>query len=206
MRLLILLLVLTGVLANPSTFEKLEEKLRNIKSVKVFFLQKTVYSWYPKPELSKGIFYATRDGRFRIEYTYPDRIIMVSNGKEIIIYNEEDKEAIIDSVQNNTSPVIESLFFFSRPLGEVFDPVGELQKGNLKVVILRPKRKDENIREVQVEVDADLNPKRIKVIDSAGTETVIEFVDMVRNYTPSSHLFRLDLPPDAKVRRVNSLR
>ena len=205
MRLLaLLLLVIASVFASSSTFEKLEEKLKGIKSVKVFFLQKTRYSWYPKPELSKGIFYATKDGKFRIEYTYPDRVIMVSNGKEIIIYNEEDKEAIIDSVQNNTSPVIESLFFFSRPLGEVFDPVGELQKGSLKVIILRPKKKDENIREVYVEVDEDLNPKRVRVLDSEGTETIIEFVDVVKNYTPSSHLFRFDLPPDAKVRRAGS--
>ncbi len=206
MRILALLLILiTSALADTSTFKRLEEKLKGIRSVKVFFLQKTKYSWYPKPELSKGIFYATKDGKFRIEYTYPDRVIMVSNGKEIIIYNEEDKEAIIDSVQNNTSPVIESLFFFSKPLGEVFDPVGELQKGDLKVVILRPKRRDENIKEVYVEVDTDLSPKRIRVIDSEGTETIIEFVDMVKNYTPSSYLFKLDLPPDARVRRAGNL-
>lgn len=206
MRFLTLLLIFIACsVATSSTFEELEEKLKGIRSVKVFFIQKTVYPWYPKPELSKGIFYATRDGKFRIEYTYPDRIIMVSNGKEIIIYNEEDKEAIIDSVKNNTSPVIESLFFFSRPLGEVFDPVGELRKGSLKVVILRPKRKDENIREVYVEVDAELNLKRIKVIDSEGTETIVEFVDMVKNYTPSSRLFKFDLPPDARVRRAGNL-
>ncbi len=204
--LLLLLLMVASALADTSTFKKLEEKLKDVKSVKVFFVQKTRYSWYPKPELSKGVFYATKDGRFRIEYTYPDRIVMVSNGKEIIIYNEEDKEAIIDSTENNTSPVIESLFFFSRPLGEVFDPVGELEKGNLKVVILRPKRKDENIKEVYVEVDEDLDPRRIRVVDSEGTETTIEFIDVVKNYTPSSHLFRLDLPPDTKVRRAENLR
>ncbi len=204
--LFLLLLMVASALADTSTFKKLEEKLKDVKSVKVFFVQKTRYSWYPKPELSKGVFYATKDGRFRIKYTYPDRIVMVSSGKEIIVYNEEDKEAIIDSTENNTSPVIESLFFFSRPLSEVFDPVGELEKGNLKVVILRPKRKDENIKEVYVEVDKDLDPRSIRVVDSEGTETTIEFIDVVKNYTPSSHLFRLDLPPDTKVRRAENLR
>ena len=206
MRLLALLLVFVCALADPSTFQKLEEKLKGIRSVKVFFVQKTKYSWYPKPELSKGIFYATKEGKFRIEYTYPDRVIMVSNGKEIIIYNEEDREAIVDSTENNTSPVIESLFFFSRPLSEVFDPVGELRRGSLRVVVLRPKRKDENIKEVYVEVGGDLNPKRIRVVDSEGTETTIEFIDIIKNYSPSSHLFRLDLPPDVKVRKAKDFR
>lgn len=202
----VLLLMIGNILAGTSTFEKLEDKLRKVNSIKVFFIQKTKYSWYPTPELSKGIFYATKEGKFRIEYTYPDRIIMVSNGKEIIIYNEEDREAIVDSTKNNTSPVIESLFFFSRPLGEVFDPVGELQKGDLSIVILKPKRKDENIKKVFVEVDKGMEPKRIRVVDSEGTETTIEFIDIVKNYTPSSGLFRLDLPPDVRVRRAGKLK
>jgi len=201
----LLLLFLTPLLAISSTFEELEKKLLNVKTVKVVFVQKTKYSWYPKPELSKGIFYAAKGGRFRIEYTYPDRVIIVSNGKEIIIFNEEDREAIIDSTENNTSPVIESLFFFSRPLGEVFEPTGELTKGNLKVVILKPKRRDENIKEVYVEVDGNLEVRKVRVVDSEGTETTIEFIDVVKNYRPSESLFRIDLPPDVKVRRAGEM-
>ncbi len=207
---MLVLVLLTVLLLPPSavssTFKKLEEKLRNVRSVKVLFIQKTRYSWYPKPELSKGVFYAARDGRFRIEYTYPDRIIITSDGKEIIVYNEEDREAIIDSRKNNTSPVIESLLFFSKPLSEVFEPVGEMSRDNVKVVILRPKRRDENIRGVYVEVDEDLKVRRIRVIDSEETETTIEFVDVRENFSPSPNLFSIELPPDVKVRRAESLR
>ncbi|NPA41857.1 MAG: outer membrane lipoprotein carrier protein LolA [Aquificae bacterium] len=200
---LFLLILVCGVWA--SVFEKLEEKLSEVKSVKVVFIQKTRYSWYPKPELSKGIFYATREGKFRIEYTYPDEVVIVSNGKEIIILNKVDREAIIDSVKNNTSPVIESLFFFSRPLGEVFTFIGEMEKGDLKVLILKPKSKDENVKEVFLEVDPDLEVRRVRVIDSEGTETTIEFMDVKKNFTPSEGLFRINIPPDVKVRRAGEL-
>lgn len=199
-------LILLPVVAVSSSFEKLEKKLEGVRSVKVVFVQKTRYSWYPKPELSKGVFYATKDGKFRIEYTYPDKVVMVSDGEEIIIYNEEDGEAIVDSTKNNTSPVIESLFFFSRPLSEVFEPVGEMDKGNLKVIILRPKRRDENIKEVYVEVDEEFDLRRIRVVDSQDTQTTVEFIDVRKNYTPSSDLFRLELPPHVKVRRAENLR
>lgn len=207
MPLLMFLLLLVGIgTASTSTFEKLEEKLKGIKSVKVSFLQKTKYPWHPKPEVSKGIFYATREGKFRIEYTHPDKVIIVSNGDEIVLYNEEEKEAIIDSTENNTSPVIESLFFFSKPLGEVFEPVGELRRENLKVVILKPKKKDESIKEVYLELDGKLDPVRVRVVDSEGTETSLEFLDVVKNYNPSKELFRVNLPPGVKVRRVENLR
>lgn len=192
--------------AVAETFKKLEEKLKGIKSIKVVFVQKTRYSWYPKPDVSKGIFYATKDRKFRIEYTYPDRVIMVSKGGEILIFNEEDREAIIDHVENNTSPVIESLFFFSRPLGEVFTPVGEFGKEGLRVVVLEPKKSDENIKKVFVEVDEELEVKRMRVVDSEDTETTIEFIEVRKNFTPSAGLFRLDLPPDVKVRKAQGLK
>ncbi len=203
---LVLFLLITPPSAVSSTFKKLEKKLSDVRTVKVVFIQKTRYSWYPKPDISKGIFYATKDRKFRIEYTYPDKVTMVSKGEEIIVYNEEDKEAIIDHVENNTSPVIESLFFFSRPLGEVFTPVGEFSKEGLRVLVLEPKRKDENIKKVYVEVDEDLEVKRIRVVDSEDTETTIEFIEVRRNFTPSSGLFDLVLPPDVKIRRAQGSR
>lgn len=202
---ILLLFFLLPLTAVSSTFKELEKKLSDVKTVKVVFIQKTRYSWYPKPELSKGVFYATKEGKFRIDYTYPDRVSIVSNGKEIIILNKEDKEAIIDSVENNTSPVIESLFFFAKPLGEVFEPMGEMRKGYLKVLILKPKRRDENIKKVFVELEEDLEVKRVRVIDSEDTETTVEFIEIRKNYTPSSGLFRIDLPPDVKVRRAGRL-
>ncbi len=196
------LLLFLPLKAVPSTFKELEKKLSQIKSVRVVFLQKTRYSWYPRPETSKGIFYATRDGRFRIEYTHPERVVMVSNGEEILILHEEEREAILDSVKNNTSPVIESLFFFARPLSEVFDPVGELEKEGVRVLVLKPKEKDENIKEVYVELDEKLEVLRVRVLDSEDTETTVEFVEVRKNFTPSEGLFLIDIPPDVRVRKV----
>ncbi len=196
------LLLFLPLKAVPSTFKELERKLSQIKSVRVVFLQKTRYSWYPRPETSKGIFYATRDGRFRIEYTHPERVVMVSNGEEILILHEEEREAILDSVKNNTSPVIESLFFFARPLSEVFDPVGELEKEGVRVLVLKPKEKDENIKEVYVELDEKLEVLRVRVLDSEDTETTVEFVEVRKNFTPSEGLFLIDIPPDVRVRKV----
>ncbi len=208
MRLLLLFLLILSAppKAVSSSFKELESKLRGVKSVKVVFVQKTLYSWYPRPDVSKGVFYATRDRRFRIEYTYPDRVIMVSDGRRILIYNEEDREAFMDSLENNTSPVIESLFFFSRPLGEVFRPAGEIAREGVKVLVLEPRRRDENIKKVYVELSDALEIKRMRIIDAEDTETVIEFIEIRKNFTPSSGLFSLELPPDVRVRRVEGLR
>ena len=189
----------------PITIKEFEEKLQAIKTIKVTFIQKTSYSWYPKPEISKGYFFATKGGKFRIEYTYPDDVVIVSDGKEIIILNKEDKEALIDKVENNTSPVIESLFFFSRPISEVFEKIGSFSKGDLTVFILKPKRKDDNVDKVLVEVKqvkSRLHIKGIKVVDIEKTETYFEFIDIKTNFTPSASLFDLTIPEDVKARKA----
>lgn len=188
-----------------SAFEELEQKLSQTKSIKVVFIQKTKYSWYPKPEMSKGVFYAVKGGKFRIEYTYPDEVVIVSDGRRILILNRTDREAILDSVSNNTSPVIESLFLFSRPLGEVFSFVGEIDKDGVRVLILRPKTRDKNIEKVFLDLSEEFDVKSIRVIEDQGTETIIEFLEVRRNFTPSSGLFRISIPPDVKVRRAGRL-
>jgi len=205
MKVFIALLLLLS-LALSSTFEELQKKLAGVKTVKVLFIQKTHYSWYPKPELSKGVFYAASDGRFRIDYTYPDDVVIVSDGAEIIIYNREEKEALIDSVKNNTSPVIESLFFFSRPLSDVFELAGEIKREGRIVLILKPKKEDENIREVYVELGSDLEIRSVEVVDKEDTRTLIEFIEVRKNYLPSQDLFRITLPSGVRVRRAESLR
>ncbi len=204
MRLLLAILSLLSFVF-ASAFEELEQKLSQTKSIKVVFIQKTKYSWYPKPEVSKGIFYAVKGGKFRIEYTYPDEVLIVSDGRRILILNKVDKEAILDSVRNNTSPVIESLFFFSRPLKEVFSFVGEMNKGERRTLILKPRTTDKNVKRVFLDLSEELEVKRVRVVDSQDTETIIEFIDVRRNFTPSGGLFKIDIPPDVKVRRAGKL-
>ncbi len=199
--LLLILLILIS-LVHSSTLEELERKLSETRTVKVSFIQKVKYTWYPKADISKGYFYASRDGRFKIEYTYPDRVVIFSRGKEIVIYNRDQKEALIDRVDNNRSAVIEALFFFSRPLSEVFRQVGEIDRGLKKTIVLKPINPDENIKEVYVELTQELEIQKLRIYDKEDTETIIEFIDIIRNFSPSEGLFRENLPPDVRVRKV----
>ncbi len=186
-----------------SSFEKLEKKLSGIKTVKVTFVQKVKYSWYPKADTSKGYFYASRDGRFKIEYTYPDRVVIFSKGNEVVIYNKDQREVLIDKLENNRSAVIESLFFFSRPLSEVFKQVGEIDRGLKKTIVMKPINPDESIKEVYVELNDRFEIQKLRIYDKEDTETTIEFIEIMKNFTPSDGLFRETLPDDVNIRRVS---
>jgi outer membrane lipoprotein carrier protein len=108
----------------PESFEQLEKRLAQINTIKVSFVQKTKYTWRTKEDIAKGFFYAQKGGKFRIEYEQPEKMIIASDGREVVLYYPAQRNALIDSMEKNQSPVVESLLLVSKPLGEVFEPDG----------------------------------------------------------------------------------
>jgi len=197
-----LVLLIFPLLSFAQTFYLLEKKLEQMKTLRVSFVQKVSYSWYPKPDISKGFFYAQKGGKFRIEYEQPERMIIVSDGKNILIYYPQEKSAIIDRVENNRSAVLEALFLLSKPLSEVFEPIGEIKNGRSTTLVLKPRLKDDEFYRVYLEVDEEYNVKSLKVEDKEGTTTTVEFLSMSSNFSPSEDLFKIKLPQGVKVKKL----
>ncbi len=184
------------------SFEQLEKKLAEINTIRVSFVQRTKYTWRAKEDVSKGFFYAQKGGKFRVEYEQPEKILLVSDGKEIILYYPAQNSAIIDSMEKNKSPVVESLLLVSKPLTEIFDLVGEIERNGKKFFVLKPKVYDEFFQKVLVHTDNEGMPKLLRIEEKDGTTTEVEFLEARTNFTPSQNLFKVQLPPNVKVRRV----
>ncbi len=197
-----LLIFITPFFCFSSTLSLVDEKLEDLKTIKIFFVQKVKYRWFPDVELSKGIFYADRNGRFRVEYSYPEKITIVCDGDTIMVHYLEDEEVILDKLNNNKSSTIEAIFMFSQPLSEVFILLGEIVERDYKKLILQPKEKDGIIKEVSLYVDSALNIKGIEVRDMEGNEIYIEIRDIRKNYRPSKHLFDVLVPAGVAVRKT----
>ena len=196
------LMLLLPLLSLAQTLQLLEKKLEETKTIKVSFVQKVSYSWYPKPDISKGFFYAQKGGKFRIEYEQPERMLIVSDGRNILIYYPQEKSAILDRVENNRSAVIEALFLLSKPISEVFQQVGEIKNGKNTTLVLKPKLKDDEFYRVYVELDVENNIKSIKIEDKEGTTTTVEFLSMTSNFSPSEDLFKIKIPQGVKVKKL----
>ncbi|MFN3870153.1 MAG: LolA family protein [Aquificaceae bacterium] len=183
------------------SFEDFQRRLDSIRTLKVSFVQRVQYPWQSKAEVSKGVFYAQRGGRFRIEYEQPENTLILSDGIRIMVYSPRDKTAYLDSIERNRSPVIEALFLISKPLSEVFDLVGEMDEENGKTFVLKPKVKDEYFSKVFVSTSRRGDIRSIKVEERGGIITTIEFIRVSTNFTPSEGLFRITIPEGARVIR-----
>ncbi len=83
------------------SFEEFQNRLNGIRSIKVSFVQKVKYPWQSKEEVSKGVFYAQRGGKFRIEYEHPEKTLIVSDGVEVMVYFPKTKTDFIESINKN---------------------------------------------------------------------------------------------------------
>jgi len=200
MRLFGLLLVLI-TFALGSEFEELKKLLENTQTIKVSFEQKVVYDWYPKPDIIKGVFYAKRGGKFRVDYLDPDRITILSDGKKVYLINYEEKTVYVEDFKKNTSPVIGSLFILSEQIDEVFKYLGKTEEENVIVLILKPKKQDNNITLVKVYLNTDGEILRLKTYDSQGAEITIEFIEVKRNFKPREELFKIKFPDGFRIVR-----
>ncbi|MCX8060207.1 MAG: outer membrane lipoprotein carrier protein LolA [Aquificaceae bacterium] len=199
MKFVLALLLLDCVFAQ--TLEEFQRKLEELRSIKVVFSQSVQYPWQSRPETSKGVFYAQKGGKFRIEYEQPEKTLIVSDGFQIMVYSPKDRTAFVDRVERNSSPVVEALFLLSRPLSEVFDLVGEIEGPRGKAFILKPKVKDGHFSKVFVEVSPKGDIRSVKVEEREGIVTTVEFASVVYNFNPSEGLFRVRVPEGAKILR-----
>jgi len=201
MRKIFFIFFLSLVVAFGSDLKTLEKLFNETKTLRVSFVQRVKYDWYPKEDESKGIFYAQRGGKFRLEYYSPDRITVISDGSKVYLINHEEKSVYVEPISANTSPVIESLFLLSKPLSEVFDLVSVTRRGNYEVYTLVPLKEDKNIQKVQVYLDSNGEIKKIVSYDKQNTRTEIDFIEVRRNFRPSEEVFRVRIPADYQVRR-----
>ncbi|RUM30834.1 MAG: outer membrane lipoprotein carrier protein LolA [Aquifex sp.] len=198
---LILLILLTLSFTFPNAFEKLKELYESTKTIKVSFVQKVKYEWYPKEDVSKGIFYASKGGKIRIDYYSPDRVSIFADRRKVVLVNYEEKTVYIESIKRNTSPVVASIFFLSEPPDKVFKPVGEFKEDDKTVLLLKPLKEDENVKEVKIYFSREGEILGLKTYDSQGSEISINFISVKRNYMPSSTLFVPRIPEGFKVLR-----
>ncbi len=200
MRKIFIIFLLSLITAFGGDLKTLEKIFNETKTLKVSFVQKVKYDWYPKEDKSKGVFCAKRGGKFRLEYYSPDRITIISDGKKVYVINHEEKAVYVEPVSENTSPVIGSLFLLSKPLSEVFALESVMKKGDYEVYVLKPLKEDENIREVWVYLNGEGEIKKIISYDKQNTRTEIDFIEVKRNFTPTEELFKVQIPADFQVR------
>ena len=187
-----LLVVAESSLASPKEpLKPLLEKLKGVKSLKVEFTQKSKLPVAgDEVTLYKGVIYYKRPLKFRWEYTWGSKALLISDGKHLEV-SFGDGECQVTELEPNTSlfPLIE-LVESPELFKESFRVVKVEREGRRTAITLRARRKEAFFKELTFVLDKGKLLK-VKSLQEDGTYGVYRIEKMEKNLKLKDELFKL---------------
>jgi len=88
-------------MASPEDLKRLTEKLNSIQTLQAKFEQKN-----PDGQILQGTFYLQKPGRMRFEYAGPAKFMLLADGKWLIYYDIQMKEATYLDLNKNPLAIL----------------------------------------------------------------------------------------------------
>lgn len=178
-------------LDKDKVFEKLQNRLLRIKSVKIDF--EVVNSHI------KGVLFVDLLGKYRLELKKKDRVqrIITSNGKTVWNYSPFDKKVVVSNFETDQSLGLQN--FFER-LGKDFSPISyerELNSlfGSRDVLILKSKSTNQIVK---VYLDEKLEIKGIQFNEN-GSDEYYKLLKIDYGYKHRKGFFEFKIPKGIEV-------
>lgn len=204
----IFLFFLLSAVAYPLTVDQLLQHLQgeyaSLKDLKIDFSQSTVFQSLGtsnRREIKgEGTFYLKRPNMMRWDYTEPEKQHIISDGKKIWIYLEEDRQVMVEPATSVLDKRLLSWFFMgTRAIKDEFN-VTLKERGEDIELALTPKILQPNLKSMYIWLKKK-NYQIIKVstIDLYGNTTTIVFTKILFNPGLPVSLFRFSPPKGVEV-------
>ena len=193
-----------------SVLDGIQKKYEKIDSFYALFIQESEVKALDKVQKAQGEVWFKKPGKMRWNYNTPNMDQIVSDGKTLWFYDEEEDQVIetplnqVSETQSSTTLLsglgnIKELFKASFSTSEDIKPNGNY------LVDLVP-RSDEEYNKVTIAVDKkDMMVNTLYLYDAFGNLTVMKLEDIKTNAKVDDTLFDFKAPSGAEVVRPPSL-
>jgi len=113
-----------------------------------------------------------RPGRFRWEYTSPDKHLIVSDGGSVWIYDEDLDQVTVKSMQKTLASAPVGLLISKQPVNKQFQVTPMKSTGRLDWFHLIPHKKDSDFTSMDIGIDQK-GIQEMVLQDKFGQETII---------------------------------
>lgn len=183
-----------------SAVERLRIFFSNTRWIYADFQQSLVDSKGNKVQEASGTLVMQRPGKFRWSYLKPHRQLIIADGNEITIYDEDLQQATIKSMAGLIGSTPASLLSGTQPIDANFEIEEAVPKAGLVWVELTPKQKDSGFERIRLGFNrSDLQAMEME--DSFGQTTYLRFTNMKHNIKPASGVFIFTPPVGTDVVR-----
>ncbi len=195
---LFMLFAALSVNAKPTQMDILVKAFANLKSWQAGFVQ-TIYDVKRVPlQKSKGVVYIKKPGKFRWDYKKPFSQLIVSNNKELWIYDAEMQQATVKPVDQALASAPAMLLGSDTPIYQAFDLRDLGKREGLAWVELIPKEKDTDFKKIIVGMKGD-NVQVMELRDNFSQVTQIQFHHIKKNPKLNDALFDFEPPKGVDV-------
>jgi outer membrane lipoprotein carrier protein len=153
----------------------------------------------------EGHLYLTKDRKMRWDYSKPEEMHYVSDGKTLYTYIPRNREVTREAVKESDADQIPMMFLVGRAnlRKEFLEPtelkIAPLVAGN-RVLHLIPKKKLEDVQSIDIEVNPHTNLiDRMIIWDSDKKSNELIFINIVVNSNIAAEKFVFKVPPGVRV-------
>lgn len=171
-----------------SAIERMHVFSKNTRVIQADFQQSLMDTKGNKVHEASGTLVMQRPGKFRWDYQRPYHQIIVADGKEITIYDEDLQQATIRSMAGVIGSTPASLLSGAQQIEANFDITEVALKAGLEWVELTPKLSDSGFELIRLGFNrSDL--QAMEMLDSFGQTSSLRFSNMKHNIKPAPGLF-----------------
>jgi outer membrane lipoprotein carrier protein len=177
---------------------RLERYLAGSGSLKAEFVQTQYTANGREQRRASGLFYLRRPDRFRWEYLAPEQQLIVCDGRDIWVYEQDLQQVTIRSLAQATGATPAMVLARSNAVGELFTVAESGTRDGLEWFRLTPRAADPEFRGLELGFRAD-DLRSMKFTDRLQQTTVIEFTALDRRARLADALFRYTPPKGVDV-------
>ncbi|MEE9351379.1 MAG: outer membrane lipoprotein chaperone LolA [Thiotrichaceae bacterium] len=196
-----LLLVLTSPAQAVTTDarQKLNTFFTSVNTMQGSFIQQLYSKQGKVKETTKGQLYLERPGRFRWIYSQPDPQQIISDGKNIWIYDQELDQVTVKPL-NKTLTSTPAAILMQKSIPDSQFKVSEMDAttSGWSWFYLEPHRKNADFKAMQLGMDKHGNLKQMVLYDKIGQKTVITF-NATSNKAINANQFKFTPPAGVDV-------
>lgn len=193
------LLCVLPVFAQADATGELLQRLAALNTMSAQFSQLTLDANGAHMQEAQGEMAVARGNRFYWKVTKPDEQLIVANGKTVWIYDIDLEQVVIKPLETQLTDTPALLFSGNlTQIKEAFT-VSELEQDeNLARFLLEPKDTQALFNQLEITFLRNL-PSSMRLEDSLGQKTLIDFSQVKINPTLDEQLFQFTPPDDVDV-------
>ncbi len=181
-----------------ASVKDLENWLGELSSVEGKFVQQVYDARGRELQHSEGHFSIQRPGKFRWHYQRPFEQLVVSNGRQLFIYDKDLEQVTVKDLQQEKISLPALLLSHKGQLADSFEIKQLEDKGRLIRFLLIPKQEGSPFSRIELGF-ADGKLTKMVLSDHLEQGTEIEFQDAIRNPSLPVEYFEFKIPDGVDV-------